>query len=142
MSIGKKLLAMNVSIIGVFVGCLGYVYVMNSSSTKLMEDQTDLVLEQNAAVEEQALALTRHENANEARARFSVMVYWLVDLAVSLLRTGRHAQISEVMGVTQRTVANQMSLALSDLRVLLRPYLPETGTGDEPPGTATQLGQE
>ncbi len=53
-----------------------------------------------------------------------------------------YAQISEVMGVTQRTVANQMTLALSDLRVLLRPYLPETGMGDEAPGTATQFGQE
>ncbi len=53
-----------------------------------------------------------------------------------------YAQISEVMGVTQRTVANQMSLALSDLRVLLHPYLPETGMGDASPGTATRSGQE
>ncbi len=35
------------------------------------------------------------------------------------------------MGVSKRTVANQMSLALSDLRVLLRPFLPEFGVEGE-----------
>ena len=47
-----------------------------------------------------------------------------------------YAEISEVMGVSKRTVANQMSLALSDLRVLLRLYLPEADTGDQTPSAA------
>jgi RNA polymerase sigma-70 factor (ECF subfamily) len=35
-----------------------------------------------------------------------------------------YAEIGEVMGVSRQTVANQMSLALNDLRVVLRAYLP------------------
>jgi len=36
-----------------------------------------------------------------------------------------YAEIAEIMGISKQTVANHMSLALSDLRVLLRPFLPE-----------------
>ena len=36
-----------------------------------------------------------------------------------------YAEIAEIMDISRQTVANHMSLALSDLRVLLRPFLPE-----------------
>ncbi len=36
-----------------------------------------------------------------------------------------YAEIAEIMGISKQTVANHMSLALSDLRVMLRPFLPE-----------------
>ena len=42
-----------------------------------------------------------------------------------------YAEIAEIMGISRQTVANHMSLALSDLRVLLRPFLPGTTTEDE-----------
>ena len=37
-----------------------------------------------------------------------------------------YAEIAEIMGISKQTVANHMSLALSDLRVMLRPFLPES----------------
>lgn len=37
-----------------------------------------------------------------------------------------YAEIAEIMGISRQTVANHMSLALSDLRIMLRPYLPES----------------
>ena len=36
-----------------------------------------------------------------------------------------YAEIAEIMQISRQTVANHMSLALNDLRVLLRPFLPE-----------------
>ena len=36
-----------------------------------------------------------------------------------------YAEIAEIMKISKQTVANHMSLALSDLRVMLRPFLPE-----------------
>ena len=36
-----------------------------------------------------------------------------------------YAEIGEIMQISKQTVANHMSLALSDLRVMLRPFLPE-----------------
>ena len=36
-----------------------------------------------------------------------------------------YAEIGEIMQISRQTVANHMSLALSDLRVMLRPFLPE-----------------
>ena len=35
------------------------------------------------------------------------------------------------MGLSKQTVANHLSLALSDLRVMLRPFLPEPATEGE-----------
>ena len=37
-----------------------------------------------------------------------------------------YAELAEIMGISKQTVANHMSLALSDLRVMLRPFLPES----------------
>jgi RNA polymerase sigma-70 factor (ECF subfamily) len=34
-----------------------------------------------------------------------------------------YAEIAEIMGLSRQTVANHLSLALSDLRVMLRPFL-------------------
>ena len=36
-----------------------------------------------------------------------------------------YEEIAEIMKISRQTVANHMSLALSDLRVMLRPFLPE-----------------
>ena len=36
-----------------------------------------------------------------------------------------YAEIAEIMKISRQTVANHVSLALSDLRVMLRPFLPE-----------------
>jgi len=45
-----------------------------------------------------------------------------------LVREGgfSYAEIAEIMEISRQTVANHMSLALSDLRIMLRPYLPES----------------
>ena len=50
-----------------------------------------------------------------------------------LVREGgfSYAEIAEIMGISKQTVANHMSLALSDLRVVLRAFLPGTATPDE-----------
>ncbi len=51
-----------------------------------------------------------------------------------------YAEIAEIMGISKQTVANHMSLALSDLRVMLRPFLPEPaaeGAASHDTGTAT-----
>ena len=44
-----------------------------------------------------------------------------------LVREGgfKYEEIAEIMGISRQTVANHMTLALSDLRVMLRPFLPE-----------------
>ncbi len=42
-----------------------------------------------------------------------------------------YAEIAEIMGLSKQTVANHLSLALSDLRVMLRPFLPEPATEGE-----------
>ena len=44
-----------------------------------------------------------------------------------LVREGgfSYEEIAEIMEISRQTVANHMSLALSDLRVMLRPFLPE-----------------
>ena len=42
-----------------------------------------------------------------------------------------YAEIAGIMGISRQTVANHMSLALSDLRVLLRPFLPEPAAEGE-----------
>ena len=44
-----------------------------------------------------------------------------------LVREGgfTYEEIAEIMEISRQTVANHMSLALSDLRVMLRPFLPE-----------------
>ena len=44
-----------------------------------------------------------------------------------LVREGgfSYAEIAEIMEISRQTVANHMSLALGDLRVMLRPFLPE-----------------
>ncbi len=39
-----------------------------------------------------------------------------------------YTEIAEIMGISRQTVANHMSLALSDLRVMLRPFLPGPAT--------------
>ncbi len=44
-----------------------------------------------------------------------------------------YAEIAEIMGLSRQTVANHLSLALSDLRVMLRPFLPEPATEGEAP---------
>ena len=41
-----------------------------------------------------------------------------------------YEEIAEIMDISRQTVANHMSLALSDLRVMLRPFLP--GAAGEP----------
>ena len=51
-----------------------------------------------------------------------------------------YAEIAEIMGISKQTVANHMSLALSDLRVMLRPFLPEPaaeGAASHDTGTTT-----
>lgn len=53
-----------------------------------------------------------------------------------------YAEIAEIMGTTERTVANQMSLALSDLRVVLRPYLQAEPTREAPRGDDALAGSE
>ncbi len=42
-----------------------------------------------------------------------------------------YGEIAEIMEISRQTVANHMSLALSDLRVMLRPFLPEPATEGE-----------
>ena len=42
-----------------------------------------------------------------------------------------YAEIAEIMEISRQTVANHMSLALSDLRVVLRPFLPESAAEAE-----------
>ena len=44
-----------------------------------------------------------------------------------------YAEIAEIMKISRQTVANHMSLALSDLRVMLRPFLPAPATDGEAP---------
>ncbi len=42
-----------------------------------------------------------------------------------------YEEIAEIMNISRQTVANHMSLALSDLRVMLRPFLPGAATEAE-----------
>ncbi len=42
-----------------------------------------------------------------------------------------YAEIAGIMQISRQTVANHMSLALSDLRVMLRPFLPEPAVDRE-----------
>ena len=42
-----------------------------------------------------------------------------------------YAEIAEIMEISKQTVANHMSLALTDLRVVLRPFLSGTAIEDE-----------
>ena len=42
-----------------------------------------------------------------------------------------YAEIADVMGLSVQTVANHMSLALSDLRAALRPHLDAEGRADD-----------
>lgn len=46
-----------------------------------------------------------------------------------------HREVAEIMGISPQTVANQISAALSDLRVALRPFLSEA-VGSDLTGTA------
>lgn len=61
-----------------------------------------------------------------------------------LVRFGHltYGQVASVLGVSNQTVANHMSLALRDLRHLLSAFLTEPGSADEPgadaPGAGTR----
>jgi RNA polymerase sigma-70 factor (ECF subfamily) len=53
--------------------------------------------------------------------------------AIELVRVKglTHQEAAEVIGISQQTVANRMTLALADLRVLLADVLPQLHTGRE-----------
>ena len=44
-----------------------------------------------------------------------------------------YAEIADIMQISRQTVANHMSLALSDLRVMLQPFLPAVAAKGEAP---------
>ena len=54
-----------------------------------------------------------------------------------------YAEIAEIMEISRQTVANHMSLALSDLRVLLQPFLPESAAeaGSQNDGVSSNGGE-